>query len=192
MSRKLYTYVVKVDAGFSPNPFWGACTLAACTPNHQGSRIKPGDWVAGFLNKAREHRFLYAMQVDKIIGLDDYFHEPRYQNKKPNLSGTWKERCGDNIYSLGDDGEWIQHRNRFHLDEHIKEQDTRHARVFIGKRFWYLGKSAVMPPTKFNPLAGGRGARVNHDPILVNEFCLWVEENFEPGIHDVPNDNPDI
>lgn len=192
MKGKLYTYVVKVDAGFAPNPFWDVCTLAACTPNHQGSRIKLGDWVAGFLNKKRGNRFLYAMHVDEVIGLDDYYRDPRYQNKKPNLRGTWKQRCGDNIYSLDDDGRWIQHKNCFHLNERLKEQDTRYARVFIGRRFWYFGKSAVILPIKFKSLAGGRGTRVNHNPIFVDKFCLWVEENFDPGIHGEPNDNPDI
>ena len=34
-SVRLCSYVVKYDTGFAPNPFWGFCTLAACTPNHQ-------------------------------------------------------------------------------------------------------------------------------------------------------------
>lgn len=192
MVRNLYTYVVREDTGLAPNPFWGICTLAVCTPNHQGSRVKCGDWIAGFLTKTRGHRFLYAMEVDEVLGLDDYYRDSRFETKKPDLRGSWKERCGDNFYSLGADGKWIQHRNRFHLDEDLKQQDTKYARVFIGRRFWYLGRSAAKLPERFAPLAGGRGTRVNHEPAMIEEFCLWVASQFSPGVHDLPNDNPDI
>ena len=31
---KICTYTMTSDTGFAPNPFYGYCTLAACTPNH--------------------------------------------------------------------------------------------------------------------------------------------------------------
>jgi hypothetical protein len=189
---RLYTYIVQRDSGLAPNPYWDWCTLAVCTPNHQGSRIEVGDWIAGFLNKARGHRFLYALEVAEIIDLDDYFHDPRFQSKKPNLRGDWRQRCGDNFYSRQPDGTWIQHRNAFHIGDEIKQKDTKHAKAFTGKRFWYLGRSASKLPARFRPLAGGRGARVNHDPKLVTEFKKWVEHRFSPGISDLPNDNPGL
>jgi Nucleotide modification associated domain 2 len=40
---KVYSYVVRCDTGFAPNPFWGYCTLAACTPNHMGIHIQIED-----------------------------------------------------------------------------------------------------------------------------------------------------
>ena len=57
------------------------------------------------------------MRITKILGLDEYYHDPQFAAKKPDLRGSWKERCGDNFYSRAADGTWIQHRNRFHLDE---------------------------------------------------------------------------
>lgn len=189
---KLCSYVVREDTGLAPNPFWGVCTLAVCTPNHQGTRLTPGNWIAGFLTKSRGHKFLYAMEVSEILDLDDYFTDERFAAKKPDLRGSWQQRCGDNFYSRNSDGTWIQHRNRFHLDERLKEQDTRHARVFIGERFWYRGRSAEPAPARLAPLAGGRGARVNHDPTLVAEFCNWVSTSFRMGVGDLRNDNPDL
>ena len=189
---KLCSYIVREDTGLAPNPFWGPCTLAVCTPNHQGSRLEVGDWIAGFLAKDRGYRFLYAMEISESLDLDEYHRDLRFEQKKPNLRGTWKERCGDNFYSRGSDGQWIQHRNRFHLDEGLKRQDTKHARVFVGHRFWYRGRSAAATPEQYAPLIGGRGARVNHAPELVSDFCAWVEREFEPGAADVPNDNPDV
>lgn len=189
---KLCSYIVREDTGLAPNPFWGACTLAVCTPNHQGSRLEVGDWIAGFLNKSRGYRFLYAMRISEILGMHEYYHDHRFAPKRPNLRGTWKERCGDNFYSRGADGDWIQHRNRFHLGEELKERDTRYARVFIGEEFWYRGRLAEAAPQEFGPLIGGRGARVNHDPSLVEAFCNWVQKRFSLGVADVPNDNPDM
>jgi hypothetical protein len=132
------------------------------------------------------------MEVSEILGLDEYFRDERFAAKKPNLRGSWQQRCGDNFYSRNADGTWIQHRNRFHLSEGLKQQDTRHARVFIGGRFWCRGRSAQAAPANFAPLGGGRGARVNHDPSLVMEFCDWVAASFQRGIADLPNDNPDM
>lgn len=191
MIDRLCTYIVRIDAGFAPNPFLGACTLSVCTPNHQGIRLTNGDWIAGFLAKERGHKFLYAMEISEILGLDDYFRDQRFALKKPNLHGSWQERCGDNFYSQKANGDWIQHRNRFHAAKDMIK-DIRYARVFISKRFWYLGKSAVRIPSQFAPMVGGRGARVNHNPQLVSEFCAWVSQSFEAGVHHIPNDNPDM
>lgn len=192
MNHRLYTHIVSNDTGLAPNPFWGLCTLAVCTLNHQGSRVGCGDWIAGFLSKRRGYRFLYAMEVDEVLGLDQYFQDPRFELKKPNLRGSWKERAGDNFYSLDSKGKWVQHRNRFHLSESLKRQDTKYARVFIGDRFWYLGQKAAELPSPFKELVGGRGARVNHNPELAEEFCFWVSDSFTPGVRSTPNDNPDI
>jgi hypothetical protein len=170
--RRLCTYVVRENTGLAPNPFWEWCSLAVCTPNHQGTRLTPGDWIAGCLGKSRGHRLLYAMEVAMVLDLDEYFKNSRFQSKKPNLRGDWKERCGDNFYSRDSNGSWVQHRNRFHLDESLKRQDTKFARVFLGRRYWYRGKSAAPAPAEFAPLLWGRGARVNHNPDLRRR--LWT------------------
>ncbi len=71
-------------------------------------------------------------------------------------------------------------------------QNSKHARVFVGSHFWYRGRSAESLPERLSPLAGGRGARVNHEPALVEEFRNWVQVGFDLGIADLPNDNPDL
>ena len=192
MPERLCTYVVREDTGLAPNPFWGFCTLAVCTPNHQGIRLSVNDWIAGFLAKERGHRFLYAMEISEILDLNDYFRDRRFAAKRPNLRGSWQEQCGDNFYSRKADGSWLQHRNKFHLSEDYRKQDTKYARVFIAHRFWYRGRSAVKPPSEYAPLIGGRGARVNHPPDLSSAFTKWVSSNFTPGLGDVPNHNPDL
>ena len=187
MSR-LYTYVVRHDAGLAPNPFWGWCTLAVCTPNHQGSRVQPGDWIAGFLDKKHGYRFLYAMEVSERIHMDAYFNDPRFSRKKPLIEGTTKQRCGDNFYSQDANGTWQQHGTMYHESLEAMRQDTQHPWVFAAQRFWYLGREAQPLPSRLLPLAGGRGARVNHAADLVDEFKSWVEENFAVGVRAPPRD----
>ena len=48
MSRSLFSYVVRSDGGFAPNPFFGYCTLATCKPRiRKGALV--GDWIVSEL-----------------------------------------------------------------------------------------------------------------------------------------------
>ncbi|WP_304525336.1 hypothetical protein [Halomonas sp. I5-271120] len=185
MSR-LYTYIVKVDSGLAPNPFSGWCSLAVCTPNHQGSAVRQGDWIAGFSPKGDGYQFIYAMKVDERIHMNDYFHDPRFQSKKPIMNGGWKERCGDNFYWQNCKGAWLQLANPFH--EWMLDKDTHVPYVFVGKEFWYLGRARSDVPMEFLAMIGGRGARVNHPAGLPESFMRWVRHNFKPGITAAPLD----
>jgi hypothetical protein len=132
------------------------------------------------------------MEVFMVLDLDDYFYDARFAKEKPDPKGSLQERCGDNFYSRNNDGGWVQHRNRFHLSDELKQQDTRYAKVYVALRFWYRGRSANATPPQFLSLAGGRGVRVNHDPLVVRDFLNWVQNEFDPGIANRPIDNPDF
>jgi len=132
------------------------------------------------------------MEVASRIHMQAYFDDPRFTMKKPNLRGTWKERCGDNFYSQNPNGLWQQHRNRFHLGPDYLARDTRRPFVFVAEKFWYFGRNADVLPTEFLPLIGGRGIRTRHTAGLPEKFFEWVEAGFEPGIKGLPNDNPDL
>src|SRR5438552_18621997 len=141
---RLCTYIVKKDSGFAPNPFGGRCTLAHCTPNHMNVQLDKGDWIAGFLSKSKQNRFLFAMEVEVVIPLNCYFVDERFESKKPKSSVIYEERCGDNIYEYHN-GKWIQHKNESHGPAD-KDKDTRHGyrraflpNVFAASKFWYLG-----------------------------------------------------
>ena len=188
----LCTYIVTDDSGLAPNPFWGWCTLAVCTPNRQGARLKKGDWIAGFSTRGRGHRLIYVMKVDLRLHMQAYFHDPRFAEKKPDLGGSWKERCGDNFYSQKPDGSWRQHRNRFHLGPDYLAKDTRRPFVFVARKYWYFGRNAIPVPAEFRALIGKRGIRVRHPQGLPERFFDWMESDFTPGIMGLPNDNPDI
>lgn len=183
---RLNTYIVRHDTGLAPNPFWGWCTLAVCTPNHQGARVEPGDWIVGFLDKKRGHKFLYAMEISECIHMDAYFKDKRFKNKKPRIRGTCMQKCGDNFYSLDAQGHWKQHRTCFHKGEVGK--DTKNPWVFVSRKFWYLGKEAQTVPEHLRPGVGGRGVRVNHPEGLVKQFKDWVLRSFNEGVSALPCD----
>lgn len=184
----LYTYVMRNDTGLAPNPFWGVCTLAVCTPNHQGSRAKPGDWIVGVSDKRRGYKLIHAMEVDERLHMDDYFRDKRFTKKKPVTDGTARQRCGDNFYSLDKHSRWTQHPNRYHDGPSCLAQDTRHPWVFVARRFWYLGRDASLIPAQFMSLFGGRGARVNHPAELAASFKDWVEASLAKGMNALPRD----
>ncbi len=188
----LCTYVVTSDTGLAPNPYWGWCTLAVCTPNRQSARLTKGDWIAGFSGSADGNRLIYAMEVAERIDMNSYFHDPRFAAKRPNLRGSWQERCGDNFYSKNPDGTWRQHKNRFHMGADYLAKDTRRPHIFAAQRFWYFGSAKILVLKKFHALVGKRGIRVNHDPSSVQAFLVWLASMQPPGIRALPTNNPDI
>jgi len=187
---RLCSYAMVHDYGFAPNPFWGYCTLATCTPNHQGIRLEEEDWIVGHSTPDAGGRIIHAMKVSAVLDLDDYFRDARFQKKKPS-GGTWKAECGDNIYFRDASGEWKQLKaTRFHANEKHFKKDTRYARVCAAEQFCYFGENAITVPSRFKPLLqlGRRGCKVNHDAKLVAAFILWLEQNCELGIHGNPRD----
>ena len=105
---KVCSYTMTSDTGFAPNPFHGYCTLAACTPNHMGAKLVNGDWIAGFFTNTGIPSLVYAMRIDEVLGYNNYYSDIRFKRKKPRISGTPKDRCGDNIYHLDSLGTWLK------------------------------------------------------------------------------------
>lgn len=187
---RICSYVLVVDNGFCPNPFWGYCTLSACTPNHMGIKLEKGDWILGFSTTTRGSKLIYAMEISEILSLDAYFHDPRFKRKKPNLSGNWKECCGDNIYSLDKYGTYIQHPTKFHCESGFLEKDTKNPFVFISMNFYYFGGHAIDIPVEFETLTWKRqGCKCNHPQWIQDKFVNWLKNHYKPGIHGDPIDN---
>ena len=80
---KLHSYVVTHDTGFSPNPFWGCCTLANCKPAIRRT-AHVGDWIIGISPKANGNRLIYAMRIDEIIQYDKFHNDSRFAAKIPD------------------------------------------------------------------------------------------------------------
>lgn len=190
---KICSYVMTSDTGFAPHPFYRYCTLAACTPNHQNANLFPDDWIAGFFYRSDAYYLVYVMKISEILDYNAYYRDPRFKRKKPNLQGTWRQRCGDNIYSRNKSGEWEQSRHAlYHTSEAAKNQDTRTAIVFIGKDFTYFGGRAYEHklPRNLHPMINlkNRGIKYTIDNLsLFTEFMSWIKSK-PRGIQGNPRD----
>ena len=190
---RLCSYTICRDTGFAPNPFWGYCTLAVCTPNHQGIRAQTGDWFIGHQAVKRGSKLVFAMQVSEVLCFDAYYGDARFQKKKPVLKGTWRQRCGDNIYYRDDRGQWRQHPHScYHRESELIRQDLKHPFVFVAAHYYYFGHNAVALPKEYASLIRKRqGVKCRHDLAMVEGFLDWLQSNFRPGIHGHPHDNHD-
>ncbi len=186
---RLCSYIVKKDTGLAPNPFWGYCTLAVCTPNHMGIRAELGDWFLGTTTSERGNKLLYAMEVLERLYFDAYFKAPRFNKKKPVINGTWRQRCGDNMYFKDSTGNWEQHPSLFHGDKKVIRKDLKNPYVFTSKHFYYFGNKAFKIPAKYSELIWRtQGVKCSHDPKCVKGFLNWLKTNYKPGIHGEPID----
>jgi hypothetical protein len=178
------SYVVARDYGFAPNPFFGVCTLATCKPNIRRA-AQLGDWVIGTGTASRQRKdyLVFAMKVDEAVTFNEYWDDPSFQQKKPNLSGSKKQAFGDNIY-FKQSGKWHQ------LDSHHSfadgtpnpaniENDTQADRVLIGSDYIYWGRSGPKIPARFRNFQGydicaGRNHKSNFPTPMVEQFIAWL------------------
>lgn len=201
----LYSYVVRYDSGFAPNPFYGFCTLATCKGLIR-EHAQVGDWIVGVGSASQKiqqgGRIVYAMQVSEKITFNEYYNDARFEKKKPILTGSKKQARGDNIY-YAESNDWAQ-IDSFHSNvdgsphrEHI-EIDTEVDAVLVGEKFIYFGKDGLFIPDHFISEgkklchAGiGRSKFVSDKPTdyeLIEKFIKWYEGFDEKGYVSHPYD----
>ncbi|WP_270374775.1 MULTISPECIES: hypothetical protein [Alphaproteobacteria] len=182
----LHSYIVAYDSGFAPNPFNGFCTLATCKPDIR-ERASIGDWIIGTgSNKKGVRRggfLVYAMRVSEALTFGEYWNDPRFEKKKPNLYGSYRMACGDNIYYPRKNGEW-QQLNSYHskddgspLQKHIN-RDTAVDRVLISDDFVYFGaEGPEIPDVLKNAglVLSGRGRKKILAANTIVDFETWME-----------------
>jgi hypothetical protein len=185
---RLCSYVVRQDTGFAPNPFGQYCTLAACTPNHQGLRLHSGDWLLGRERINRGNKLVYAMKVSEVLNLNTYFNDSRFEYKKPYPAGNWQAQCGDNIYHRAGNV-WKQEWSPFHNRPQHRQQDTRHPQVFVAEEFFYFGESAPAIPPRFSEIIRrSQGCRCSYPSALASSFVEWLRITYSTGMHGLPRD----
>lgn len=149
---RIFTYIVARDYGFAPNPFGKICTLSACKPDIR--RVaKVGDWIFGtgsVPNKA-QGKLIYAMEVNEILTFEQYWADPRFQFKKPQMNGSLRQMYGDNIYYKDINGKWIQKDSHHaNLDGSINynnlNTDLKGKYVLISYNYYYFGKNFIDIP----------------------------------------------
>jgi Nucleotide modification associated domain 2 len=199
---RLHSYVVARDFGFAPNPFFGVCTLATCKPRIR-SVAELGDWVVGTGSKKRkrEKYLVYAMRVTGTMTFSNYWNDPRFQVKKPNLRGSKKQAFGDNIYLWNSKKRvWCQANSHHSLtdgspNESNVRADTGTDRMLISDDFVYWGGSGPKIPARFLDygrehitLCVGRNHKNNFPEKFVEEFVAWIRSKGETGYVGEPLD----
>lgn len=148
---RFYSYVVRRDYGFAPNPFDGVCTLATCKPKIRKAALIE-DWIIGTGSKkyGRNLDLIFAMQVSEKLTFNSYWNDSRFQCKKPVMNGSLKQMYGDNIYYY-DGVEWHQADSHHSYDGgitnfHNLTRDTSVDAVLLSERFYYFGMNSIPVP----------------------------------------------
>ena len=189
---RLYSYVVRYDYGFAPNPFFGFGTLATCKPRiRQTAQL--GDWIVG--TGSRQNglggHLVYAMQVSETLTFEAYWRDKRFRKKRPNLRGSLKRAFGDNIYHRNRKTKrWLQEnshhsRNGGRTNLFNLQRDTGVNRVLVAARFTYWGGSGPKIPARFSGsdtdvLVVGQGHKCRFPPEFEQRFVRWIEQR-TPG-----------
>lgn len=190
---RLHSYVVAHDTGFSPNPFWGRCTLACCKPTIRRT-ANVGDWVVGLSPKKKGNRLIYAMEVEEILTYDAYYRDARFATRIPNFSaGQVVARCGDNIYKPLLNGRFRQlesmHSNGPNENPKTKKRDLRGERVLIARRFHYFGSKALRLPKQLSALKVGRAHKNRFARSTIAFFLKFISSQ-PPGVVAPPSHWP--
>jgi len=127
------------------------------------------------------------MKVAEILTYDEYWNDPRFHQKRPNLRGSLKQAYGDNIYHRnGTTGRWVQ-ANSHHShpngcpNQNNSDHDTQSPKVLVGSEFAYWGGSGPRIPARFrnskreDVCCVGQGHKCMFAEEFVEEFITWIQ-----------------
>lgn len=143
------------------------------------------------------------MRVEEVLTFEEYWADPRFACKRPNLAGSRKVAFGDNIYRPDGDGGFEQ------LDSHHSfssgatdpgnlAADTGGKRVLVSHDFIYWGGDGPRVPAglrSFGPdhedvCSKTQGHRCRFSDDLVAAAVRWMESFAERGLQGRPEDWP--
>lgn len=200
---RLFSYVVRYDSGFAPNPFYGYCTLATCKPDIRRA-ANVGDWVVGTGSADKKinrgGRLVHATRVTETTDFRSYWSDPRFVRKKPFRQGSRKQSCGDNVYYRSpDDSKWLQ-LDSFHTNpdgtqraDHTN-RDTGTDRILISNDYYYFGGEGPVIPAAFRDVSRYdicrkvRQRKRQEDGDWIDEFVAWLRTFGDAGYHGRPLD----
>lgn len=189
--EKGYSYVLKRDYGFAPNPFYGFLTLATCKPKIR-SKAQVGDFIIGNAPANLDNKLVFMAKVSKVITFNEYWTNKEYACKKPIMNGSFKKLYGDNIYHQLENGEWMQenshHSNQdgsINMNNLIKDTGTTN-RVLIANDFFYFGRSMIKVPLKYAACIHTGIGHHNVDMEICNKLWSYLCANYDKGIIDLP------
>lgn len=184
---RLYSYILRIDDGAAPNPFWGICTLTICKPAIRRT-AQVGDWIIGTGSKNSKLRdgntydlsdsIVYAMKITDVKSLAEYdsFCRLHLKNKLPTwYTKDWRLRVGDCIYDYSE-GANPKIRKGVH-DEANKKKDLSGLHALLSNHFYYFGEEArTIPPALKSLIKRNQGHLKIEDPELISKFVKWIEK----------------
>ena len=177
----LYSYVIPVDDGAAPNPFWGACTLVICKPRIRAV-AREGDWVVATGSKNApggdlSGKAVYAMRVSRTMPMREYdaFAARELPGKVPDLrSPDWRRKVGDSIYDFS--GPRVRTRPGRHTAA-FKALDLGGKNALVSYKFSYLGSSPVELPRHLRLIVKtGNGHRGPSNAWFEDAFAEWFQD----------------
>lgn len=195
---RLFSYKMVNDSGFAPNPFHELLTLANCKPCIRKSK-KVGDWIAGYTSQrlngdiVDDERLIYLMKVTSKIDYEEYWCNPKYKSKIPDLSSeSIENKAGDNIYKPDGMSGFVQIANKNHREKDIK-RDLSGQFILISNCFYYFGYSAIYIPVDIRPsIPKGQSAHGSRtwDSSKAGKFIDYIQKNYQKGIIGMPHKWP--
>jgi len=139
------------------------------------------------------------MRVTEAIQFDEYWKDPRFQEKRPNMRGSKKQAFGDNIYHRDEDtGLWRQEDSHHSYPDGTPNElnvanDTQADRVLISDSYVYWGGSGPALPERFRnfegvDLCGRRGHKNAFPDEMIEELIAWLRLRGEKGYCGTPLD----
>lgn len=207
---RLFSYKMTHDSGFAPNPFGHTLTLATCKPQIRLHK-SVNDWIAGFTSRTLAghevgaERLVYLMRVAEKLPMRDYFSDPRFQDKVPDMSARGPmAKAGDNIYCplRPNADSWadfeqlpnLNHWNRDRPNEFHHRRDVSGQYVLIADEFYYFGGNALDLPLECRPEVprGQSGHGKNTPSKQARCFVDYICSRFQPGRHGDPHRWPKV
>ena len=199
----LFSYKLMVDTGFAPNPYGSTLTLATCKPDVRKTR-RVGDWIAGFTSQGLsgdavgQEKLLYLMRIGEKMRIGDYYHDPRFQDKIPQLeSNDASLIVGDNIYkpkkpNALSPNEFEQLPNCSHNTHDDRTKDVKGEFVLVAGEFYYFGRNALKLPEDVRPDVPRTQSRFGQrtGPRDLQLLLDYVQATYAPGRHGIPYNIP--
>lgn len=186
-----YSYVVRRDYGFAPNPFYGFLTLATCKPKIR-KKAQVGDFIIGIAPVDFDNKLVFMAKVSKVITFNEYWNNEEYACKKPVMNGSFKKLYGDNIYHQLENGEWMQ-ANSHHSNQggninltNLKRDTGTTDHVLIANEFFYFGQSMINVPAEYVAHIRIKREHRNVDIEICNGLWNYLCVNYEMGLIDLP------
>lgn len=183
---KIYSYILRIDDGAAPNPFWETCTLTICKPAIRRS-ANIGDWVIGTgskntkLKDGKKYDFskhlVYAMKITDKKSLKDYneFCKKELSNKIPIWeTNDWRLRLGDCIYDYSSNNNDPIIRKGVHKEIH-RNRDIKGINALLSNHFYYFGVESIpFPPELKELIKRNQGHKKIIREDLIQKFENWI------------------